>query len=68
MFTVSMQMHGLPNPVKLQAVQYLYSFQPVDAVHFAIALTYYGLMGVTSSSTQRADSNLREFHIPENAA
>lgn len=26
------------------AVQYLYSFSQVDAVHFAIALTYYGLL------------------------
>ncbi|KAF8473165.1 Nup93/Nic96-domain-containing protein [Kalaharituber pfeilii] len=40
------------------AVQYLYSFQSVDAVHFAIALTYYGLLGVASSQGQRADSNL----------
>ncbi|KAI5838969.1 Nup93/Nic96-domain-containing protein [Morchella snyderi] len=31
------------------AVHYLYSFQYVDGVHFAIALTYYGLLRPTSN-------------------
>src|SRR5690606_37485230 len=32
-----------------------------DAVHFAIALTYYGLLGVTSASAQSADNNLSKL-------
>lgn len=40
------------------AVQYLYSFSPVDAVHFAIALTYYGLLRPVSQITSGNDQLL----------
>ncbi|KAH8820449.1 Nup93/Nic96-domain-containing protein [Xylogone sp. PMI_703] len=33
-----------------QAIEYLYPFQYVDAVHFAIALDYYGLLRVSNPS------------------
>ncbi|KAG5438139.1 hypothetical protein PCANB_002990 [Pneumocystis canis] len=33
-----------------RAVHYLYSYYPVDAVHFAIALAYYGLLHIPSIS------------------
>lgn len=32
-----------------QAIHYLYAFQPVDAIHFAIALVFYGLLNVSTS-------------------
>ncbi|KAG4304826.1 hypothetical protein PORY_001879 [Pneumocystis oryctolagi] len=32
-----------------RAVHYLYSYYPVDAVHFAIALAYYGLLHIPSN-------------------
>lgn len=43
-----------------QAVDYLHQFNPVSAVHFAIALTYYGLLRVSDFST--AGNNLRKFY------
>lgn len=39
------------------AVQYLYSFSQIDAVHFAIALTYYGLLRPIND-IEKADSEL----------
>ncbi len=41
------------------AVSYLYPYSYVSAVHFAIALSYYGLLRV--SSNPLADSDLREL-------
>lgn len=35
------------------AIHYLYSFTPMDAVHFAIALTYYGLLRPVEDPTTR---------------
>lgn len=40
------------------AVHYLYSFQSVDGVHFAIALTYYGLLRPTEIPLMKPDSDL----------
>jgi nuclear pore complex protein Nup93 len=40
------------------AIQYLYSFSPVDAVHFAIALTYYGLLRPVSNISSASDQLL----------
>ncbi|KAK9454541.1 Nup93/Nic96-domain-containing protein [Dipodascopsis uninucleata] len=34
-----------------RAIHYIYKFQPVDAVHFAIVLTYYGLLRVCTDTT-----------------
>ena len=42
-----------------EAVSYLYPFSYVSAVHFAIGLSYYGLLRV--SGTPMADSDLRKF-------
>ncbi|KAI9672032.1 MAG: hypothetical protein M1829_004576 [Trizodia sp. TS-e1964] len=42
-----------------QAVAYLYGFQYVEAVHFAIALDYYGLLRVSDPSS--SGTELREF-------
>lgn len=42
------------------AIQYLYSFHFVDGVHFAIALTYYGLLR-PSESPLKADQELRKI-------
>lgn len=38
-----------------QAIAYLYSFSYVDAVHFAIALEYYGLLRASDSMTANND-------------
>ena len=45
-----------------QAVSYLYSFSYVSAVHFAIALDFYGLLRVSDFTA--SDSDLRELHVP----
>ena len=45
-----------------RAVQYLHSYAPVSAVHFAIALDYYGLLRVSDPVV--AGNELREFHKP----
>lgn len=42
-----------------QAVSYLYSYSYVAAVHFAIALDYYGLLRVSDFSV--SETELREF-------
>jgi len=44
-----------------RSVHYMYQFQPMDAVHVAITLSYYGLLRVVS--TQSADNNLRETSV-----
>lgn len=43
-----------------QAVDYLHGFNPVSAVHFAIALDFYGLLRVSDYST--AGNELCKFH------
>ncbi|RFU33591.1 hypothetical protein B7463_g2764, partial [Scytalidium lignicola] len=42
-----------------QAIEYLYPFQYVDTVHFAIALDYYGLLRVSNPSV--ADTDLMSY-------
>src|SRR6201996_7985720 len=42
-----------------QAVDYLHNFNPLSAVHFAIALSYYGLLRVSDFSS--AGNDLREY-------
>jgi nuclear pore complex protein Nup93 len=42
-----------------QAVDYLHNFNPLSAVHLAIALSYYGLLRVSDFST--AGNELRKF-------
>ncbi|KAJ8100619.1 Nup93/Nic96-domain-containing protein [Lipomyces tetrasporus] len=34
-----------------RAIHYIYKYQPVDAVHFAIGLAYYGLLRVSADTT-----------------
>ena len=45
-----------------QAVSYLYSYSYVAAVHFAIALDYYGLLRVSGFSV--AETELRKLFLP----
>lgn len=45
-----------------QAVDYLHTFNPVSAVHFAIALSYYGLLRVVSDFSA-AGNELRKFEL-----
>ncbi|KAK9433666.1 Nup93/Nic96-domain-containing protein [Lipomyces doorenjongii] len=40
-----------------RAIHYIYKYHPVDAVHFAIGLTYYGLLRV-SADTASLDADL----------
>lgn len=50
----------------VQAVAFLHNNRQysVDAVHFAIALTYYGLLRVPTAA-QASDVDLREFCTAE---
>ncbi|KAK7204458.1 Nup93/Nic96-domain-containing protein [Myxozyma melibiosi] len=41
-----------------RAVHYVYKLQPVDAVHFAIALTYYGLLRPALEESAAFDADL----------
>jgi nuclear pore complex protein Nup93 len=45
-----------------QAIAYLYPYQYIDAVHFGIALDFYGLLRV--SNFHASDSELRKLTLP----
>ncbi|ODQ65805.1 NIC-domain-containing protein [Nadsonia fulvescens var. elongata DSM 6958] len=46
------------------AVHYLYSYSPIDAVHFAIALSYYGLLRVVPN-IENVENDLLVFNSKE---
>lgn len=47
------------------AIQYLYSFSQIDAVHFSIALTYYGLLRPITN-IEKNESDLLVMDMDEN--